>query len=179
MVTIYYVIQYGPVGRRSDVGTAGARRLSLLAPGDSRSVRTRSPHVVAERLIAEAPDREWLRALTDDLDRRLRTDPLERLLALWGLSASEAARAFGVTRQALSKWRQSGVPADRTPALMDLAVATDLLDRRIKRERIPAVVRRPAPGLGNRSLLDLAFEGRHAEVRAAVAAMFDLRRVQP
>jgi hypothetical protein len=139
----------------------------------------RSPHAVAEQLAAEAPDRAWLRVLTDDLDRRLRTDPLERLLALWGLSASEAARVFGVTRQALSKWRQSGVPSDRTPALMDLAVATDELDRRLKRERIPAVVRRRAPDLGDRSLLELAGEGRYAEVRDAVAAMFDLRRVQP
>lgn len=140
---------------------------------------SRSPHVVAERLVAEAPDTDWLRALTDDLDRRLRTAPLERLLTLWGLSASEAARAFGVTRQALSKWRQSGVPPDRTPALMDLAAATDLLDRKVKRERIPAVVRRPAGMLEGRTLLDLTFEGRHAEVHEAVTAMFDLGRVQP
>lgn len=136
-------------------------------------------HDMAERLAAEAPDLDWLRTLTDDLDRRLRTAPLERLLTLWGLSASEAARIFGVSRQALSKWRRDGVPADRTPALADLTTATDLLDLRIKRERIPAVVRRPAPNLGGRSLYDLACEGQHGEVREAVAAMFDLRRVQP
>ena len=138
-----------------------------------------TPHSVAERLIAEAPSRKWLRALTDDLDRELRTDPLERFLALWDLSASEAARAFSVSRQALSKWRRSGVPAERTPALMDLSEATDLLDRRVKRERIPAVVRRPAENLDGQSLLDLAFAGRHAEVRETVVAIFDLRRVQP
>ena len=138
-----------------------------------------TPHSVAERLIAEAPSRKWLRALTDDLDRELRTDPLERFLALWDLSASEAARAFSVSRQALSKWRRSGVPAERTPALMDLSEATDLLDRRVKRERIPAVVRRPAENLDGQSLLDLAFAGRHAEVRETVVAIFDLRRVLP
>jgi hypothetical protein len=138
-----------------------------------------TPHDLAERLIAEAPSREWLRALTDDLDRELRRDPLERLLALWDLSATEAARAFSVSRQALSKWRRAGVPAERIPALMELSEATDLLDRRVKRERIPAVVRRPADNLGGRSLLDLAFDGRHSEVREAVAEMFDLRRVQP
>jgi hypothetical protein len=138
-----------------------------------------TPHDLAERLIAEAPSREWLRALTDDLDRELRRDPLERLLALWDLSATEAARAFSVSRQALSKWRRAGVPAERIPALMELSEATDLLDRRVKRERIPAVVRRPADNLGGRSLLDLAFGGRHSEVREAVAEMFDLRRVQP
>jgi len=68
-----------------------------------------TPHSVAEKLIAEAPSRKWLRALTDDLDRELRTDPLERFLALWDLSASEAAQAFSVSRQALSKWRRSGI----------------------------------------------------------------------
>jgi transcriptional regulator with XRE-family HTH domain len=137
-----------------------------------------APHDVAERLASEAPDLDWLRALTDDLDRRVRSAPLERFLTLWGLSASEAARVFGVSRQALSKWRSGGVPADRTPALADLGAATDELDRRVKRERIPAVVRRPAPILGDRSLYDLACEGRHAEVRQAVSTIFDLRRVQ-
>ena len=136
-------------------------------------------HDLADKLIAEAPSLGWLRALADDLDRELRTEPLERFLVLWGLSASEAARVFGVSRQALSKWRQSGVPAGRTPALMDISEATDLLDRRVKRERIPAVVRRSAANLGGRSLLDLAYSGRHREVREAVAAMFDLRRFQP
>lgn len=142
-------------------------------------MRVRKAHEVAKRLIAEAPDRDWLRTLVDDLDRDLRTNPLERLLALWDLSATDAGRAFGVSRQALSKWRRSGVPADRLPPLMDLAAATDLLDRHVKRERIPAVVRRPAPRLGDRSLLEMALEGEHAEVRDAVARMFDLRRVQP
>ncbi len=137
------------------------------------------PHDLAEQIIAQAPSREWLRTLTDDLDRELRTDPLERFLTLWDLSASEAAKAFSVSRQALSKWRQSGLPADRVPTLMDLSEATDLLDRRVKRERIPAVVRRPAANLCGQSLLDLALEGRHAEVRDAVTATFDLRRVQP
>jgi len=137
------------------------------------------PHDLAEQIIAQAPSLEWLRAVTDDLDREIRRDPLERFLALWDLSGSEAARAFSVSRQALSKWRQSGVPADRIPGLMDLAEATNLLDRRVKRERIPAVVRRAAETLGGQSLLDLAFEGRHAEVRDAVVAIFDLRRVQP
>ena len=62
---------------------------------------------------------------------------------------------------------------------MHFSEATDLLDRRVKRERIPAVVRRSAANLGGRSLLDLAYSGRYREVRDAVAAMFDLRRVQP
>jgi predicted transcriptional regulator len=133
----------------------------------------------AERLIAEAPSLEWLRALTDELDRAVRQAPLERLVRLWGLSNAEAARLFGVSRQAFTKWLKKGIPADRAPAVADLAAATDLLDRRIKRERIAAVVRRAAPRLGGRSLYEMAQAGEHAAVRAAVASMFDLRRVQP
>ena len=63
--------------------------------------------------------------------------------------------------------------------IADIAVATDLLDRHLKRERIPAVVRRVAPALEGRSLYDMAAEGLHREVRDAVESMFDLRRVQP
>jgi transcriptional regulator with XRE-family HTH domain len=129
--------------------------------------------------VAEAPDESWIRLLVDDLDRRVRTAPLERLLTLWGLSASEAAQMFGVSRQAFSKWLRSGPPADRADAVAAIAAATDLLDRYVKRERIPAVVRRSAERLRGRSLYEMASSGRHAEVRSAVEAMFDLRRVQP
>ncbi len=137
-----------------------------------------APHDVAERLAAEAPNAAWLRALTDDLDRRLRASEIERLMSLWALSAGEVARIFGVSRQAISKWRHAGIPAERMPAVADLATAADLLDHYVKRERIPAVVRRSAELLGGRSLLDLAFEEKHEEVRVAVTNVFDLRRVQ-
>jgi hypothetical protein len=134
---------------------------------------------VAEDLIRNAPDHAWLRELTDVLDRRVRAEPLERFMTLWGLSGAEAARAFGVSRQAFSKWAANGVPAERTPAVADLAAATELLDQRVKRERIPAVVRRGAEMLRGRSLYEMACEGRHPDVLEAVRAMFDLRRVQP
>jgi len=143
------------------------------------AARPSTPEEVAARLIAEAPDESWIRSLVDHLDRRVRTQPLERLLSLWGLSASEAARVFGVSRQALSKWRRQGPPAERAPMIAALAAATDQLDRHVKRERIPAAVRRPAAKLGGRSLYETACAGRHLEVRDAVAEMFDLRRVQP
>lgn len=138
-----------------------------------------TPSDVAERIVAEAPNEDWLRELTDHLDRRVRTAPLERLLALWDISAAEAGRIMGVSRQALSKWRTKGVPAERMDKLSDLAVATDILDRRVRRERIPAVVRRPVPALEGRSLLELALEGKSGEVLAEVRRTFDLRRVQP
>jgi hypothetical protein len=139
----------------------------------------RTPDEVAEQLAAEAPDQAWLRALTDRLDELLGSTELDRLLSAWDLSLSEASRMFGVSRQALAKWRSGGVPADRMPALTDLVSATRLLERRIKRERIPAVIRRRAEALGGRSLLEIARAGEHAAVLEAVERMFDLRRVQP
>jgi hypothetical protein len=140
---------------------------------------TPSAHDVAARLIEQAPDERWLRTLVGDLDRRIRARPLERLLTLWHLSAAQGAQLFGISRQAFMKWMKAGPPAERAEAVAALAAATDLLDRHLKRERIAAVVRRKAPQLADRSLLDVASAGEYTKVRSAVEEMFDLRRVQP
>ena len=136
-------------------------------------------HDVAARLVEQAPDERWLRSLIDDLDQRIRSCPLERLLTLWQLSAAQGAQLFGVSRQAFMKWLKAGPPAERAEAVAALAAATDVLDHHLKRERIAAVVRRKAPQLSGQSLLDIASSGEHARVRSAVEAMFDLRRIQP
>lgn len=140
---------------------------------------TLSAHDAATRLIEQAPDERWLRTLIDDLDQRIRSRPLERLLTLWNLSAAQGAQLFGISRQAFMKWLKAGPPAGRAEAVAALAAATDLLDHHLKRERIAAVVRRKAPQLSGKSLLDLASAGEYAKVRSAVERMFDLRRVQP
>jgi len=138
-----------------------------------------SAHDVATRLIEEAPDERWLRTLIDDLDQRIRSRPLERLLILWNLSAAQGAQLFGISRQAFMKWLKGGPPAERAEAVAALAAATDVLDHYLKRERIAAVVRRKASQLSGKSLLDLAIAGEYSKVRSATEAMFDLRRVQP
>lgn len=137
-----------------------------------------TPRAAADLVSTEA-DVAWARRFVDELDRRVRSEPLERILELWGLSNAAAARMFGVSRQAFGKWLSTGPPAARAAAVADLAAATDLLDRYVKRERIAAVVRRQAPALGGRSLLDLAESGDTAEVLTRTREMFDLRRAQP
>ena len=129
--------------------------------------------------VTRGADDAWTLKFLEALESRVRTQPLERLMATWDLSAAGAGRVFGVSRQAVSKWRGSGVPDDRAVALADLGAATDVLERYVRRDRIPAVVRRKAAILGGLSLLDLAEAGRHAEVRRGVATMLDLRRVAP
>lgn len=130
-------------------------------------------------VILARSDLAWTRKLVDELDRTIRTEPLERFTNLWDLSNAAAARVFGVSRQAFTKWINQGPPAGRAGAIADLAAATDLLDRYVKRERIPAVVRRAAPLLEGRSLLETAAAGDTRAVADSVSAMFGLRRVQP
>ena len=137
-----------------------------------------SPSEAAAQVTAGA-DEAWARSFVAELDRRLRGRPLEQLVDLWGLSGAAAARLFCVSRQAFAKWLASGPPADRSATVADLAAATEILARYVKRERIAAVVRRTAPALGGASLLEMATEGRSREVLEHVRVMFDLRRVQP
>ncbi len=114
------------------------------------------PRTAAERLIEAQRDRAgWLDAFVEHLDRRRNADAFQRVLAVWNLNQSDAARALGVSRQAISKWLHQGVPAERVEIVADMAAATDLLIHHLKRDRIPAVVRRAAPALDGASLVDL------------------------
>jgi hypothetical protein len=133
----------------------------------------------AAALVASEVGADWTRRFVDELGRRVRSEPLERIVELWGLSNAAAARMFGVSRQAFTKWLNAGPPSTRAAAVADLASATAILDRYVKRERIPAVVRRRAPALGGESLLALAESGNTRTVLERTRAMFDLRRVQP
>jgi len=132
----------------------------------------------AARTILEAHPEEssWLDEFSELLGRQRAGRALGRILDVWGLNQSDAGRLFGVTRQAVSKWLAGGVPAERSEAIADLAAATDLLVRHLKRDRIPAVVRRPAPALGGKSLVDLFATSSTRDVLEACRSMFDFER---
>jgi hypothetical protein len=137
-----------------------------------------APDDLARQLI-ESADPDWLRELVDALDREVRIEPLERLTTLWDLSNAAAARIFGVSRQAFAKWLASGPPADRVDDVVAVDNITNILDRYVRRERIPAVVRRPAANVGGRSILELLGAGDYDVAQDLVSSAFDLRRVQP
>lgn len=139
---------------------------------------TTDPQDVARSLVALADDRApgWLDQVAEALDAHRGGDQLGRVLQVWGLSQAEAGRLFGVTRQAVAKWAAGGVPVERATSVADLAAATDLLVRYLQRDRIPAVVRRPAANLGGRSLVDLVADGDTRGVLDACRAMFDVYR---
>lgn len=131
------------------------------------------PKRAAQQLIEAQSDTTWLASFAAELDRRLATDQLTRVMTLWKLSRSELGRLFGVSRQGVTKWIDEGVPAERVQQVADLVAMNDLLVRHLKRDRIAAVVRRSAPNLGGVSLLHLVGQGHSREALAATRRMFD------
>jgi hypothetical protein len=89
------------------------------------------------------------------------------------LSKSELARLFGVTRQAVDGWLAHGVPGERQEKLATLLALADLLERKLKGERIPGVARRRADAYGGRSMLELIAEDRHRELLDLTRTSFD------
>lgn len=137
------------------------------------------PQELAERIVQiHEAEPSWLDEFAAALDRARAGSSLARILDAWGLSQAELARLFGVTRQAIGKWLERGVPAERIETIADLAAATDLLVLHLKRDRIPAVVRRKSAALGKRSLLDLVAASRHRDVLEACRSMFAFDRAQ-
>lgn len=140
------------------------------------------PALAAKRLAGDA-DAAWIDAFRRSLDEVAwpATAPpgiaaLDRLRELWGLTQVDLGAVFGVTRQAVAKWAARGVPESARVQLADLDAVSDLLVRHLKRDRIPAVVRRPAARLGGRSMLDLATSGETAELLRYTREMLDLSR---
>lgn len=134
---------------------------------------------VAQLLRDNERNAPWLRSVAQLLGDHVKGTGLQRLMTVWNLSSSDIATMFGVSRQAVTKWLEAGPPVERAVALAPLEDATELLERHLRPERIPVVVRRPAPLLGQQSLLDLAMRGEHDKLLVTVRVMFDLRRVQP
>lgn len=146
-------------------------------PTDTAELLSLKP-AVAARELSRAADPEWMAAFLRSLDLGNARADLARVLKVWGLSQAKAAELFGVSRQAIGKWLQRGLPADRLTAVADLAAATDILARHLKTDRIPAVVRRPAQQLNGKSLLDFVGEGRTQDVLIACRRMFSFGEAQ-
>jgi transcriptional regulator with XRE-family HTH domain len=99
--------------------------------------------------------------------------PIEVVRKVLGLSRTEFAALFGVRRQALDGWERKGLPAERQTKLAAISGIADLLAKQLKPERIPAVVRRPAPAYGGRSILEGIAAGKEDEILVALRDGFD------
>ena len=135
--------------------------------------------LTADVLTRTRGDADALRQIIDRLDRELNVGPLERTMRLWDISAAQLGVMFGVSRQAMAKWLSDGPPAIRRDQVALLDQSTDLLDRWIKRDRIPAVVRRNVDSLYGRTRLDVALAGEFESLRDELTETFDVSRVAP
>lgn len=135
--------------------------------------------VTADVLSRTGNNVDLLRKVIDQLDQELASRPLDRLVRLWDVSASQVGQMFGVSRQAATTWIHHGPPAGRADQVALLDQSTNLLERWLKRERIPAVVRRPVDQLGGRSRLDAALAGEFELLRDELLDTFDVSRIAP
>jgi hypothetical protein len=104
----------------------------------------------------------------------VRLDPgLERVSHSWRLTITDIARLFGVRRQAVQQWLDGGVPAARLPKLLAILGIADLLERNLRPERIPAIVRVPGEAYAGRSMLEMIAADRHEELLESVRRSFD------
>jgi hypothetical protein len=141
--------------------------------------RSLTDTLTEEVVLRTGGDAALLRRIVDRLDHHLNASPLQRTVRLWDISATQLGEMFGISRQAASKWLHDGAPASRRDQVALLGQATDLLDQWVKRERIPAVVRRPVERLGGRSRLEVALAGELELLRDELADTFDLTRIAP
>lgn len=132
-----------------------------------------------EVVLRTGGDADMLRQIVDRLDHQLNASSLQRTVRLWDISATQLAEMFRISRQAASKWIADGAPASRRDQVAVLGQATDLLDQWVKRERIPAVVRRPVEALGGRTRLEVARAGEFEVLRDELYDTFDLTRIAP
>lgn len=99
--------------------------------------------------------------------------PLTRLTGLFKLSKTELGGLFGVSRQAIDHWLAHGVPTDRQEKLTALLALADLLEAKLKPDRVPGVARRPAAAYNGRSMLEMVAADRHRELLDSVRGSFD------
>lgn len=130
------------------------------------------PIDAASQLLEADPDGPWLDAFMAQLSIGRASSQLGEVLEVWDLSQAEFGSLMGVSRQAVGKWLEH-LPGERAVIVADLAAATQLLVHYVRRDRIPAVVRRRSRGLEGRSLIDLIGTGESSEILRACRAMFD------
>jgi hypothetical protein len=98
---------------------------------------------------------------------------LARIIRVLGLSVTDAARLFGVRRQAVSQWLEHGIPPARASKVTIVARTADLLERMLVPDRIAGIARTSAPAYGGRTMLEMIEQDRHEELLATVTASFD------
>lgn len=121
-------------------------------------------------LVRTAEDRD---PPTPGSNRLRATTSLEHICNVLGTNHGELAVLFGVRRQAVDQWMSRGVPAARQEKLATIGAIVDLLAAKLKPDRIPGVMRRPAPAYNGRSALTAIAADEQDLVLAELRDSFD------
>ncbi len=156
------------VGRGTAVAFVAQLRSMLR---DTKPLTLPSEHHLPAWTLSDDEAVRFYRAVGDEL-ARVRT-PLDRVASVLGLSRTELAHLFGVRRQAIEQWEARGVPGERQEKLATLDAIVDLLTAKLKADRIPGVVRRPAAAYGDKSILEAITAGNEALVLVELRNAFD------
>ncbi len=157
------------LGLREGVAVHALASLRALAPGSEPL----DPPATTNGLLAisDLDARRFLQGVR----RGLNADqpPLERIQEVFGLTYTELGALFGVTRQGVSDWIERGVPARRLEKVATVAAIADLLERKLKFDRIAGIARRPADAYGGLTLIELIRQDRHHELLDITQRSFD------
>jgi DNA-binding XRE family transcriptional regulator len=137
------------IGRGTAVAFVAQLRSMLR---DTKPVTLPREHHLPAWALSDAEAMRFYRAVGDEL--AYVRSPLDRVAEVLGVSRTELAHLFGVRRQAIEQWEARGVPGERQEKLATLNAIVDLLTAKLKPDRIPGVVRRPAAAYGDRSILE-------------------------
>ncbi len=99
--------------------------------------------------------------------------PLLRIQELFELTETDLGRLLGTSRQAVSSWLARGLPPARKPKVFTMLNIAELLERKLKAGRLPAVVRRQAAAYNGLSMLQMIEADRHEELLESVRESFD------
>ena len=152
-----------------------AEAVALYAANHVRSLigaHVLTPPAEPLRLVDDLAAQRFQRCVRRALSEPSDGNPLLRLMRVFALSKSELGRLFGVTRQAVDGWLAHGVPAERQEKLATLLALADLLERKLKTDRIPGIARRPAAAYGGKTMLELIAEDRQRELLGLVRDSF-------
>ena len=111
--------------------------------------------------------------LSEELNRREAETALLKIQSFFELNFSDLGRMFGVSRQAVSAWPDRGVPPAQKPKLFTVLNIAELLERKLKPGRLPAVVRRTATSYGGLSVLRMIEADRHEELLENIRESFN------
>ena len=103
---------------------------------------------------------------------RIGSDALDQIRGRFALSEDALAALFSVSRPAIAKWRQRGVPVERAADVDRVRELAGYFGRRFIAVRIPQIVRTPGKGLAGKTVLDVLAEGNVDRVYAYLESLF-------